>query len=48
MNDRLLVQRRETAGWSEDAVFELTITAAVAEAHRRLAAGLEAMREGGS
>jgi alkylhydroperoxidase family enzyme len=44
-----VVQRLRAAGWSEDAVFELTIAAAIGAADRGLAAGLEAVtrpREG--
>jgi hypothetical protein len=43
------VERLLTSGWSEDAVFELTIAAALGAADRGLAAGLDAVsrqREG--
>ena len=38
------VEALREAGWSEDALFEVTIAAAVGEGLRRLDVGLEALR----
>jgi hypothetical protein len=36
-----------TAGWSEDAVFEITIAAALSESYRRLMGGIAALNQAG-
>ena len=38
------VEALQAAGWSDDALFEATVAAAVGEGLRRLAAGLAALR----
>jgi len=38
------VERLRASGYSEDAIFELTLAAALGAAQSRLAAGLDAMR----
>lgn len=41
------VEALKAAGWSEDAIFEATLAAAVGAARARLEAGLRALREEG-